>query len=359
MIQIVKRPDPSARQSVMTRFAAVAGAVVCASLLMALIGYNPFSIFFNIVKGSTGTAMRLQGTLNKAIPLTALSLGVAVAFRMKFWNIGAEGQFYMGAMFAAWVAFNLKTLPMLLLLPVMGIAGFIGGGLWALIPAFLKSKFKTSEILVTLMMNYIATKYVTYLQYGPWKDPKASGFAKMPKFVDAAILPKLFGVHIGWMIALILALGVHILLTRTKAGYEISVIGESETTARYAGISVARVTILAVILGGGLCGIAGFMQASAIEKSLTDQLSAGLGFTAVITAWLARLSAPGIVVVSFLFAAMLQGGQYIQTAMQVPAQVADVLQGIILFFVLGCEFFLQYKPVYHKNGGAVKGGASE
>lgn len=351
MIQIVKRPDTSKKQETLMRLAAVLVALLCAFLIMAFLGYDPIAVFKNLALGSTGTAMRLQSTINKAIPLATLSLGVAVAFKMKFWNIGAEGQFYIGAMFATWVAFHFTTLPKPVLLLAMAAAGFLGGGLWALIPAILKSRFKTNEILVTLMMNYLAMKYITYLQYGPWKDPKAGGFPKMPKFVDAAVLPKVLGVHIGWIVVLVLALFVHILMTRTKAGYEISVIGESETTARYAGISVAKVMVMTVILGGGLCGLAGMMQASAIEKSLTDQLSAGLGFTAVITAWLARLSAPAIIVVSFLFACLLQGGAFIQTALQIPAQVAEVLQGIILFFVLGSEFFLNYKLVLHRDSG--------
>ena len=345
MIRIVRRPDPSRRRDIVTRLAAVFAALVCASLIMAALGYNPVAVFSNIIVGSTGTAHRIRQTIVKAIPLTTLSLGVAVCFKMKFWNIGAEGQFYLGALFATWTAYHFKTLPAGALLPLMLAASLIGGGLWALIPAVLKSKFRTSEILVTLMLNYVATKFITYLQYGPWKDPSAGGFAKMPKFVDAAVLPKLFGVHIGWIIVLVLALAVHILLAKTKLGYEISVIGESETTARYAGISVAGVTAAAVMIGGGLCGAAGFMQASAIEKSLTDQLSAGLGFTAVITAWLARLSAPAVVVVSLLFAALLQGSAYIQTALQVPSAVADILQGVILFFVLGSEFLLNYRLV--------------
>lgn len=351
MIQIIKRPEPTKARSTLIRLGAVLGALLCASLLMALLGYDPIAMFSNIFIGSTGTAHRIRETINKAIPLATLSLGVAVAFKMKFWNIGAEGQFYIGAMFATWVAFTFKNLPMAIMLPAMFLAALIGGGLWALIPAFLKSKYKASEILVTLMLNYVAVKVITYMQYGPWKDPKAGGFAKMPKFVDAAILPKLFGVHIGWVITLVLAVFVHILLSRTKLGYQISVIGESETTARYAGIPVTAITVITVIIGGGLCGVAGFMQASAIERSLTDQLSGGLGFTSVITAWLAQLSAPAIVVVSLLFAALLQGSAYIQTAMQIPASVADVLQGIILFFVLGSEFFLNYKLVRHKDSG--------
>ena len=242
MIRIVRRPDPSRRRDIVTRLAAVFAALVCASLIMAALGYNPVAVFSNIIVGSTGTAHRIRQTIVKAIPLTTLSLGVAVCFKMKFWNIGAEGQFYLGALFATWTAYHFKTLPAGALLPLMFAASLIGGGLWALIPAVLKSKFRTSEILVTLMLNYVATKFITYLQYGPWKDPSAGGFAKMPKFVDAAVLPKLFGVHIGWIIVLVLALAVHILLAKTKLGYEISVIGESETTARYAGISVAGVT---------------------------------------------------------------------------------------------------------------------
>lgn len=218
----------------------------------------------------------------------------------------------------------------------------------------LKSKFSTSETLVTLMLNYIAIKWITYLQYGPWKDPQAIGFPKIPKFPAAAVLPELFGVHIGWVFALVLTVLVWVLLSRSKLGYEIAVLGESETTARYAGMNVTRITIVAILLSGGLCGLAGMMQASAIEKSLSDQLSGGLGFTAVITTWLAKLSPPAIILVSFLFAMLLQGGVYLQSALQISSTVADILQGVILFFVLGSEFFLRYKIVRRKGGEEAK-----
>lgn len=164
MIRIVRRPDPSRRRDIVTRLAAVFAALVCASLIMAALGYNPVAVFSNIIVGSTGTAHRIRQTIVKAIPLTTLSLGVAVCFKMKFWNIGAEGQFYLGALFATWTAYHFKTLPAGALLPLMFAASLIGGGLWALIPAVLKSKFRTSEILVTLMLNYVATKFITYLQ---------------------------------------------------------------------------------------------------------------------------------------------------------------------------------------------------
>ncbi|MEG1875701.1 MAG: ABC transporter permease, partial [Angelakisella sp.] len=194
----------------------------------------------------------------------------------------------------------------------------------------------------------IAIKWITYLQYVAWKDPKQNGFPKMPKFVEAAVLPKVFGVHIGWIIALVAAALVYVLFKYTKLGYEIAVLGESTATARYAGMSVNKTIILAVMLSGGLCGLAGMMQASAIEKSLSDVLSGGMGFTAIITAWLSRLSPPVIVVVCFLFSVLMQGGSYIQTAMQIPSSVAEILQGVILFFVLGSEFFVNYS--LHLNG---------
>ncbi len=342
-VNIVKKPDLSPRQQALFRVGAVLMALVCTGVIMALLGYNPFVVFYKMLEGSTMTLYRFQETINKAIPLVTLSLGSAVAFKMKFWNIGAEGQFYLGALGAAWLVFNLPALPAPVMLPVMMAGGMLMGGLWALIPAVLKSRFGTSETLVTLMLNYIAIKFVTYLQYGPWKDPKASGFPKMPKFGDYAVLPKVFGVHMGWIIALAAAVLVWLLFRRSKLGYEIAVLGESVSTARYAGMSPTRITLTAVLLSGGLCGLAGMMQASAIERSLSATLSGGLGFTAVITAWLARLNPPAIVAVSFFFAMLLQGGSYLQTAMQIPSAMADIIQGIILFFVLGSEFFVRYK----------------
>jgi len=348
-LQIVKKAGMETKQAIILRSAAVLLSLVFAALVIFIFGYNPIKIYAKMIEGSFFTPFRIQETIHKAIPLIILSLGVSVAFRMKFWNIGAEGQFYMGAVAASWVALNFGDLPMLVLIPLMFIVAFITGGLWSLVPAFLKIKCGASETLVTLMMNYIAIKFVTYLQIGPWKDPNAGGFAKIAKFTSNAVIPKVGGVHLGWIIALALAALVYFLIKYTKLGYEISVLGENMDTARYAGMNVAKIIILAVLISGGICGIAGMIQASAVERSLSDQLSAGLGFTAVITAWLSQLSAPVIVIVSFLFSVMLQGGAYIQTALQVPAAVAEIIQGIILFFVLGSEFFMQYKIVVHKN----------
>lgn len=345
MLNIVKKEEPGKGRELLTRLAAVLAALAATAVIMMILGLNPFSVYAKMVEGATGTAYRLQETINKTIPLVVLSLGIAVAFKMRFWNIGTEGQFYMGAFGATWVAFSFPGLPAAVLIPAMLVAGFLGGGLWAMIPALLKAKWQTSETLVTLMMNYIATTWITYLQYGPWKDPKGAGFPRMPYFSDNAVLPKVFGIHIGWIIALVLVGVVYVLFRKSKLGYQIAVVGESETTARYAGISPVKVMLIAILISGGLCGVAGTLQASGIERSLTNQLSGGLGFTAIITTWLSKLSAPAILVVSFLFAILLQGGNYIQTALQVPSSLAGLIQGTILFFVLGSEFFLSYKVV--------------
>jgi simple sugar transport system permease protein len=319
---------------------------------MAMIGYNPLDVYGKIISGSLGSAYRFRETVNKAIPLVVLSLGIAVAFRMKFWNIGAEGQFYLGAFGAALVAFSFPGLPPVILLPFMFIVAFLFGGMWALVPAALKAKFSSSESLVTLMLNYVALKWISYLQYGPWKDPAAKGFPKIAPFVDNAIIPKVFGIHAGWIIALVLVAIMHVMLKKTKLGYEIDVLGESEATARYAGMNVTRITIVAIMISGGLCGIAGMMQASAIEHSLSEQLSGGLGFTAVITTWLARLSPPVIVIASFLFSMLIQGGSFLQSSLKIPATVGDILQGVIIFFVLGSEFFVRYRFVFGPSSRA-------
>lgn len=343
MIRIIKRAEPSKKQENLMRAAAVVCALIAAALIMAMIGYNPFVVYATMIRGSLSSFYRFSETINKTIPLVTLSLGIAVAFKMKFWNIGAEGQMLMGAFGAALIAFYCKGLPMPITLILMFVCAFLFGGMWALIPGILKSKIGASETLVTLMLNYIALSFISFLQYGPWKDPKAFGFPKIANFPDAAVMPKVFGIHCGWIVALVLVIVVHIMLTRSKLGYEITVLGESETTARYAGMNVTKILLIAILISGGLCGAAGMMQASAIERSINDQMTGGLGFTAVITTWLSGLSAPALVVVSFLFAILLQGGSFLQTALQIPAATADIIQGIILFFVLGSEFFIRYR----------------
>jgi len=349
MIRAVTRKALPAKFEILVRIIAVVAAIAASMIIMLCMKFNPFVVYANILKGSLGSGYRFCQTVNKAIPLTVLSLGTGIAFKMKFWNIGGEGQFFMGAFGAALAAFAFPSLPAPLLLTLMALVAFIFGGLWALIPAGLKTKWGTSETLVTLMLNYIAQKWVGYLQYGPWRDPQGNGFPQVAKFAANAILPKVFGIHVGWIITLVLAAIVFFLIKKTKFGYEIQVIGESTETARYAGINVSRVMILAVFLSGGLCALAGMMNASAIENTISEKMSGGIGFTAVITTWLAQLDPLVMVIVSFLFSMLIQGGSFLQSSMQIPASMSSILQGIIIFFVLGSEFFVKYKLFFAKR----------
>ncbi|MDD2483803.1 MAG: ABC transporter permease [Eubacteriales bacterium] len=343
MIQISKREDLSKGKERIIRIIAVLLSLLAAGLVIAILGYNPVEVFPSMVKGAIGTEIRLQQTILKAIPLIVTSLGILVAFKMKFWNIGGEGQILMGALGASYIALNVEGLPKPLMLLLMAVAAMITGGIWAFIPAFFKAKLGVNETIFTLMLNYIAIKFVTYLQYGPWKSPESQGFPKVATFREDAVLPSLFGIHIGWLIALFLVVLVYFFINHTKKGFEICVVGESTETARYAGMNISAVIIISMLLSGGLCGLTGMIQASAVEKTLSVSLSGGYGFTAIITAWLAKLNAIAVLFVCIAFAILLQGGTYIQISMQIPAAVADMMQGIILFFVLGSEFFLQYK----------------
>lgn len=352
MIRIAMQKSLTQKQKVLVRTAAVLSAIVCSMLVLILMGLNPVTVYGNIFKGCFGTFYRFKQVVCKAVPLTILSLGCCVAFKMKFWNIGAEGQFYMGAFAATWAYMLFPNAPGGILLPLMAVFALVAGGIFALIPAALKIKWGTSETLVTLMLNYVAQKWVSYLKYSylPWRDPHGGGSPKIVGFTDNAVLPSLFGIHIGWLIALLLVLVMYFILKKTKFGYEVSVIGESFDTAKYAGINVSRTIVIAVVLSGGLCALAGMIQASAIERSLTDNMSNGMGFTAVITTWLSQLDPVITLVVSFVFSVLLQGGSYLQTSMGVPDSMGTIIQTIIIFFVLGSEFFVRYRFIFEKKG---------
>lgn len=343
LIQIKKREELTKNKERIIRVVAILLSLVFAGIVIRILGYNPLIVFPSMVEGALGSEIRLQQTILKAIPLIVTSLGILVAFKMKFWNIGGEGQIIMGALAAAYIALNVGPIPKPLMLLLMALAAMLVGGIWAFIPAFFKAKLGVNETIFTLMLNYIAIKFVTYLQYGPWKSPESQGFPKVATFEDYAVMPKLFGIHIGWIIALILVALVYVFINHTKKGFEISVVGESTETARYAGMNISSIIIVSMLISGGLCGLTGMIQASAVEKTLSASLSGGYGFTAIITAWLAKLNAVAVLFVCIAFAILLQGGMYIQISMQIPASVADMMQGIILFFVLGSEFFLQYK----------------
>ncbi len=345
LIRISKRTELSNKQIFGLRIFSVLLAIIAGGLFVLMIGHNPISIYGTIISGAFRSSMAIQATVKIMVPLLISALGVTLAFKMQFWNIGAEGQIIMGAVFASYFALFCSNLPHWLLIIIMLIAGIIGGGLWGLIPTVFKCKFGTNETLFTLMLNYIALYIIIFLRDGPWRDPASSGFPKIARFVPNAQLDKVFGVHMGWIIGLILVVFVFIYLNYTKRGYEISVVGESKATATYAGINVNKVTLLTMFISGGICGLAGMIQATGSDMTLAESVAGGVGFTAIIVSWLAQLNAFGILIVSFLFSVLEKGSSVMQSTYGISTYSADVLQGIILFFVLGCEFFIRYKFV--------------
>lgn len=343
MIRISKRSRMDGKYVLLIRISSILLALVSLGVFISFMGHHPLEVYKAMLDGCFGSAYRIKETIKTAIPLTITALGIMMAFKMKFWNIGAEGQILMGAFAGSFVGLNFAYLPKIVLLPLMLIAGVVGGGLWALVPSWFKVKYGTNETLFTLMMNYIALKWIIYLQYGPWKDPNALGFPKIPNFEESAILPKLFGVHLGWLIALLLVGIIYMLMNHTKLGFEISVIGNSQNTARYAGMSVQNIILKSLFISGGLCGMSGIIQASAVSGNLSYEVSAGVGYTAIIIAWLSGMRAIIIPITAFLFAILTQGASFIQTAFQIPQSAAEILQGMILIFALASEFFISYK----------------
>lgn len=354
LIRIAKRAELSDKKRMLLRLGSLLLALVAGGLFLLFLGYNPFSIYSTMVTGCFRSTMAIQATVRIIIPLLITSLGVTLAFKMRFWNIGAEGQIIMGAIFASYFALFCNNWPHWILVPVMLIAGMIGGGIWGLIPAFFKVKFGTNETLFTLMLNYIALYLIVFLRDGPWADPASPGFPKIARFVKNAQLDKVFGVHIGWIIALILVAAVFIYLRYTKQGYEISVVGESQATAAYAGMKVKKIVLRTMFLSGAVAGVAGMVQATGSDMTLATGVANGVGFTAIIVAWLAQLNPLGILLVSSLFGVMEKGGSVVESTFKLSADSSDVLQGIILFFVLAAEFFIRYRFTFRKlkKGGA-------
>lgn len=348
-MRFVKIGEINKKKQISTTIIAIVLALATSGIFLLLLNLNPIEVYGSMIKGALGNQISFRQTIIKAIPLAITGLGIAVAFKMKYWNIGGEGQILMGAFGAALIALKIPNLPKTIMISTMFISGMFFASIWAFIPGYLRVKWRVNESITTLMMNYIALKYVTYLQYGPWKDKKALGFPKIANFEENAILPKIFNINIGWIIALVLAVIVYMFLNRTKKGFEIAVIGESEKTAKYSGMKIKKTMLEAIVISGVICGIAGVVQAAGVSETLSVEVAGGVGYTAIIIACLAKHNPFMITIISFLFATLVQGGTYIQTTYSVPDAVALIIQAMILFFVLGSEIFTNYKIVFRNN----------
>jgi ABC-type uncharacterized transport system permease subunit len=330
-------------------------AVTIGSILLALItcgivllisGENPITVYRAMLDGALGDKYAFSETLVKMTPLLLTGLAVAIAFRMQLWNIGAEGQLYMGAVGATAIAlFILPDAGAWVMIPAMLIAGAIGGALWGAVPGVLRAKFNANETITTLMLNYVAILFTQYLVHGPWRDPQAFGFPGTKPFPEAAALPhyQTYRVHLGLVFGLVAAVILLVILRRTRFGYEIDVIGDNPRAARYAGMRTTRMIIIVLAISGALAGIAGMSEVAGVGHSLQRSISPGYGYTAIIVAWLARLNPIAIIAVSFLMSVILVGSDQLQTAIGLPGSVGPMLQGAILFFLLAGEFLTNFK----------------
>ena len=346
--KLERLPAPSQRASIIVPFVSIILALVAGGVLILAAGQNPIAVYRAMIDGALGSKSGIAETFVKTTPLLLTGLGVAVAFRMKLWNIGGEGQLYLGAIFATWAAlYGFNSASGWVIVPAMVVAALVGGALWGLIPGALRAYLGVNETITTLMLNYIAIQLAEWLVHGPWKDPASFGFPGTPQFPDAAWLPN-YGttrVHLGLIFGIVAAIILWVMLRRTRWGYEISVMGESDRVAHYAGMPTKRTILLVMALSGALCGLAGMSEVAGIGHQLQRNLSPGYGYTAIIVAWVARLNPIGIIGVAFGLAVVLVGGDQLQMTMSLPAAIAPMLQGIILFFLLGGELLTRYRLV--------------
>lgn len=348
-IRIERVPVQPRWLNILSPFILIILSLLVGAVLLRLIGADPWFVYRRMGNLAFGSLYGWSDTTIKATPLILAGLGVSVAFRMHLWNIGAEGQLMIGAFFATGVALFVLPAgtPAFFMLTAMAIAGFIGGAIWGFIPGILKAKLNVNEIITTLMLNYVAILWNNYFIYGPWSErgfgltPAFPRSAWLPRFTDYGdVFPPLRGLtaHAGIFLAVGLAIVLAIVWRWTKWGFEVSVIGDNPRAARYSGIRLARNIMLVMAISGGFAGLAGMSEVSGVVHRLQERFSPGYGFTAIIIAWLAKLNPIGIILVSYLFGGLLVGGDAIQ-----PAGVAQLLQGVILFVVVGGEMMLRYR----------------
>lgn len=349
LIRLAKRDAMDPKKVWAIRIGSIVVALILGMIPILMAGKNPFQSYGIIIQGSLSKPGYIRQTVKRAIPLLGCALAIAPCFKMKFWNIGAEGQITMGAIFASFIAINLapKMGSSFLILVLMMLAGIIGGAIWAFIPGFFKAKYNTNETLFTLMMNYIAIGIGKWLQGGPWEG--RPGTQIVPMFSDSARLPRVFGVYCGWIIVLILVVLVHIYMNYTKHGYEVAVIGDSLNTARYAGMNVGWVMMRTMLLSGAISGIVGWMLVSGANGTFSSSVAGGVGFTSITVAWLSQLNSFAMIVIASILAIIDKGSGTLQTKLSVPASVAEIVSGILLFCMLGCEFFINYKLIFRSK----------
>lgn len=347
LFHITKRSDMSLSRAILVRVIAILVSLVFMSLLLAILAKkNPIILLKSMVDGAFGTPLRTWILFSDTAILLGIALALTPAFKMKFWNCGGEGQIMMGSLTAAAIMLfvgDLVSFPVLIMLIVLG--SIISGAIWGLIPAIFKAKWNTNETLFTLMMNYTAIQLVTYFlkMFG-----NAQGnLPPMPQFA----IPKFFNGSYFLNIVLILTICVimYIYLRSSKQGYEIAVVGESERTAKYVGINVPKVIIRTMIISGALCGLIGCLLVANGSCSVTTTIAGGRGFTAILVSWLGKFNPLYMILTSFLVIFLQRGTSFMGENYRLDTSLADIFIGVVLLFIIGCEFFINYKINFRKD----------
>ncbi len=347
-IHIVKRDAVIWYKSFAVRAVAIiASLLVSAVVITLLTGKNPIEVYSSMIAGAFGSSLRIWSLLQNVAVLLCIALALTPAFKMKFWNCGGEGQVLVGGLATVSVMMFLgDSLPYPILLLVMIAASVLAGIIWAVLPAFFKAKWNTNETLFTLMMNYVAIQLVAFfLKY--FVKSGSGILTPMPEHGLPVIFNQPYLLNI--ITVAVLTVLVYIYLKKTKHGYEISVVGESENTARYIGINVPKVIIRTLVVSGALCGIAGLILVGGTNHTISTTTAGGRGFTAIMVSWLAKFNPIYMVMTSFLIVFLEKGAGQISTDFRLPVAISDIVTGIILFFIIGCEFFLQYKILVSKS----------
>ena len=357
LFHIVKRDDlPWFKVWGIRLLAILLALVLCSIVTVTLTKLNPLDVFGAVMKGAFGSKRKTWVTMQNTSVLLLIALAVTPAFRMRFWNVGGEGQILMGCWAAAACMILLTDkVPEWVLIVVMTVSSIVCGALWAVIPAYFKAKWNTNDTLFTLMMNYIATQLVACFAI-VWENPKGSGTIGVINNAS----------EFGWIqignkyllpiiVALVMTIATYIYLHYTKHGYEIAVVGESERTARYIGIKVERVMMRTLLLSGGLCGLVGLILVAGINHTLTTTLAGGRGFTAFMVSWMSHFNPFTMILTSFLLVFLNRGASEIATAFSLNTSFSDILTGIIIFFIIGCEFFIRYQVSFRSSAKKKEG----
>ncbi len=358
LFHIAKRAHISGGKAWLIRIGAVLAAlIICAVVTMLLTGENPFSVYATMFEGAFGTGRKIWKLLQNLAMLLCVSLALTPAFKMRFWNIGGEGQVLIGGLATAACMILLGgKLPNGLLIIVMLVVSILAGAIWALIPAIFKANFNTNETLFTLMMNYVAIQIVSYFcMY--WENPKGSG--KIGVINGNSMqgwLPTIgdYDYLLNILIVLVLTVAMYIYLKYSKHGYELSVVGESENTAKYIGINVKKVILRTMFVSGAVCGIAGFLLVGGTDHTISSSTAGNRGFTAIMVSWLAKFNPIYMILTSFLLVFLSAGASQISMVFNLNESFSDIITGIILFFIIGSEFFINYELKFRKANKEVK-----